>query len=142
MTETTRSTRLMALLLTLAAVALAQPLAQPSTQYRMVDPPKRFSRDTALLNTSYAAMVGANVADAVTSHGKYEANPILRGADGRYDSTRGTLLKAAVIGGLIGTQYLITRKRPEWKRTLAWANFAIAGGLSAVAVHNAGIPRP
>lgn len=84
---------------------------------------------------SSAILAAAVAADAHSSWGRMEANPLLRGPDGRF-GTRGLALKAALIAGTVGAQYLLLRKHPSGAKYGVAANLAIAGVLGGAAISN------
>jgi hypothetical protein len=76
---------------------------------------------------------GAAVADAITSRGQYELNPVLgRGQFGR----RQVGIKIALTGGSIGAQAFGVRRWPWMRRVFVVANVATAGALAGVAARN------
>lgn len=93
--------------------------------------------------TSVAALVAAHSMDIHSSWGKHELNPALSGPGGKF-GREGALLKIAFTGGLLGVEYLVTRKYPNAKlhRALSIINFGAAGVVGGVAMRNYSIPRP
>jgi len=89
---------------------------------------------------SIAALVTASAMDAATSMGKYESNGVLRGSDGKF-GTKGIALKAGITGITLLPQLLL-RNHANLRKPFTIANFAQAGMYSAVAIHNAGVPKP
>lgn len=84
---------------------------------------------------SAVVLAGALAADSASSWNRYEANPLLRSADGRFQG--GNLaLKAGIAGGGLLAQWLILRKRPEAARAASTVNFSAAGLLGGAAIHN------
>mgnify|MGYP001590095481 CR=1 FL=1 len=96
------------------------------------EPPRRTKKRWLL---SVAALIAAGAADTHSSYGGYEANPLLRSADGRLRA-RGVAIKFGLLGGAIATEYLIIRKHPETGDTAFVANLAATSALTAVAVRN------
>lgn len=92
---------------------------------------------------SVAALAAANLVDAWSSHGRYEANPLLRNGQGRFDVRKGIIAKSASSGAAIAVQLLLCRTAREENlyKTSAAVNFASAAGLSALAVRNFRIPK-
>ena len=86
---------------------------------------------------SLVVMASANFADAASSYGHIETNPILASANGRF-GRKGLALKVGVGAGLVVVEFLLHHKRPvfEVERAAAIVNFAVAGGFSAAAIHN------
>lgn len=85
-----------------------------------------------LYKASVAALVAGATVDTVTSIGGIEDNPIL--GRGRFGN-RQIAIKSALTGGLVITQYLVMRHRQDDSKA-AIVNFAIAGGLTGVAISN------
>ena len=83
---------------------------------------------------SIAMLAAANTADAMTSMGRYELNPVL-GA-GQF-GIRATGVKIGISTATIGVEYLILRRRPEAARKAAWVNFGMAGLTGGIAARNA-----
>ena len=84
---------------------------------------------------SVAVLVAAGAADVHSSYGGYEANPLLRSADGRL-RVRGVGIKFGLLGAAVGVEYLMIRKHPEAAGTAFVANLAGAAALTAVALRN------
>ena len=96
---------------------------------------RRWKRDWI---ASWVAFAAANILDARSSQGKYEANPLLRNSDGAFASGRATGLKIGVGTALLGTQLWMIHKKPEKNlyKGFSMVNGAAAGALSVVAVSN------
>jgi hypothetical protein len=86
---------------------------------------------------SMTAYIGANALDAASSWNRQEANPLLRGrgADGRFDG-QSLAIKAGIVGAVVGVEWLILRRRPDWKGWMGKMNFVAAGATGGVAVRN------
>lgn len=84
---------------------------------------------------SQAILVAGNAADAHSSWGRLELNPILAGPNGRFGA-RGVSIKAAVAVGWLVTQELMTRKDRRPRKAFAIANTAGGVFLGGVAVRN------
>lgn len=82
-----------------------------------------------------AALVAGTAADAASSYGRFEANPLLRGRDGRFGS-RGIAIKIGAAGGTLLIERLIIRKNRRAARAFGFVNLAGAGTFGAVAVRN------
>ena len=89
-----------------------------------------------LWKISVGTMVVAGAADVGSSIGQYERNPLVIRGDGKFDTTKGILLKSAITGGIVGVQWLLGRKDPKILRKCAWINFGAAGLWGGAAVHN------
>ncbi len=82
---------------------------------------------------TFAAAVAAQVLDLHSSVGKREANPLLRGPDGRFDLGRGAAFKLGILGALFAAQEL--HPSSHWN----WVNASYAGFSTAIAVRNYGL---
>ena len=106
------------------------------------DAPKTPRPGCALWKVSVASLMAVNALDLQSSWGKHELNPALSGPAGKFGG-QGALIKLGLQGGLLGVEYLITRKHPS-KRTyqvLSVINFGNAATTAAVASRNYTIPR-
>ena len=112
-----------ALVLTLAANCFA---ASPAT--------KTTSKKLWLL--SAAVLVAASFADAHTSLGRPEANPLLRNGRGDFSPARAVALKSAAVGGTLALEICLSRSRPHLRRAGSVVNFASAAALTAAAARN------
>lgn len=113
-----------------AAVADPQPLEHHRLEAELQEAAdRRFQRVStwALIAASTADMVSTEF--ALSQGGNYEANPLM-GNSSRFQRIA---VKAA------GTAFLVwwtNRAKTEHSRTASWARLAVAGGFSALAVHN------
>ncbi len=94
-----------------------------------------------LWKTSLVTLAGANLLDSVSSWGKCEANPLLAGSGGHFDS-KALLLKGAALGGVVVLEQLTGKSHPRFYRFFTGANFAFSVGLTTVAVRNFSQPSP
>ena len=86
---------------------------------------------------SAVAVSAAAALDVASSWQQREANPVYRGADGRFGG-KGVTVKAVIIGGNLALQYVIL-KRTNWKparKICIAANWIAAGTQTGVAVRN------
>ncbi len=92
-----------------------------------------------LWKASIAAVAAGSVLDIQSSLGKHETNGILANHQGVF-SMQGVGLKLAIAGAAVGTQQYLLHKHPAASayKTGALINFAVAGALGGVAVHNYG----
>ncbi len=90
------------------------------------------SNDRRLYRISLVAVGAANAADTFSSWGQSEANPLL----GHTFNGQSALIKAGLVGVSFAVERLALRHNPGRYGKFAWLNFAIAGGLGTVAVHN------
>ncbi len=85
---------------------------------------------------TFAAAVAAQFLDVHSSVGRREANPLLRGPDGRFHLGRGVGLKLGVLAGMLAAQEL--RPAREW----TWINLGYAGATTGIAIRNYGLRPP
>src|SRR5258708_39772151 len=76
---------------------------------------------------SVGILAAANAADAMTSIGRRELNPVL--GTGQF-GPRATGVKIGISAATIGAQYLILRRKPEAMRKAAYVNFGMAGAAA------------
>jgi hypothetical protein len=90
-----------------------------------------------------AALTAANVADAWSSRGLREANPLLRGPGGQFSSGRAIAVKSAAAGGFVALQLILLKRMPERNlyQPFAIATGAAAGTTGAVAIRNFTLPH-
>ena len=90
------------------------------------------------------ALTATNVFDACSSRGRYETNPLLRGAQGQFSARRGVVIKSAASGGALAMQAILIKKTPKGHlyKPFAIANAAAAGVTVGTALHNYGLDRP
>jgi hypothetical protein len=107
----------------------------------LVRPSEPAPQSKALWRVSLSTLATANAMDIHSSWGKRELNGLLAGPNQRF-GVKGTVLKLAFQGGLMGAEYLITRGHTSGRmfRALAWINFGAAAGITSVAVHNYTVP--
>ena len=97
--------------------------------------PPLIVQDRPLYWSSMAAVTAAQTLDMHSSWSKYEANPLLRSADGRF-GLRGVAVKSGIAVGNLTVQTLILRKWPKARKAAAIINFAAAGAVGVIAVRN------
>ena len=85
---------------------------------------------------SIAVLAASHAADIHSSLGKIEANPLLRGPDGRFRAGRGIVLKSAFVVGMASVQWLFQRKRRKLRKPFAAINYFSTVAVGAVAIHN------
>jgi hypothetical protein len=92
-----------------------------------------------LWKASIAAVAAGSAVDIHSSLGKPEANGMLANRQGVF-SAQGIGLKLIIAGAAVGTQQYLLHKHPAASgyKTGALINFAVAGALGGVAVHNYG----
>lgn len=84
---------------------------------------------------SLAPLVASQALDAASSYGYRELNPMLADSNGNF-GMRSTVIKFAVVGALIGVEYLLVRKSPQTGKLLAILNWSGAAVTTGFAVHN------
>ena len=89
----------------------------------------------AQYRASVAAVGACAVADAASSWGRYELNPILVGPGGRFDG-RSVAIKGAITGGTLGALWLVQRRWPHLRRGATAAQWVGAGLTCGAAVRN------
>src|SRR6266446_3587988 len=84
-----------------------------------------------LWRASMTALAAANAMDIHSSWGKHELNPALTSPSGNF-GREGALIKLGLQGGLMGIEYLITRKHPSGKlyRALSVINFGASAAIA------------
>ncbi|MGO4880767.1 MAG: hypothetical protein ACLP59_08100 [Bryobacteraceae bacterium] len=99
----------------------------------------RAVRWRTIWRVSQALLAGADAADAASSWGKNEANPLVRA--GQRFSYGSLAIKLGAVSGCLAAQHYILRKAPEETPFFATANLAAAAVLGGVAAHNTTVPR-
>ena len=94
----------------------------------------RPSRWRAVWRVSQAMLAGADAADAASSWGKNEANPLVR-AGQRFSYGSLAIKMGALTGGMVAQHYIL-RKAPNKTPLFASTNLAAAAMLAVVAEHN------
>lgn len=85
---------------------------------------------------TFVAAATAQILDVHSSAGRREANPLLRGRDGRFSVGRGVSIKLGVLAGLFVAQELHPGR--EWN----WVNLGYAGASTAIAIRNYRLQGP
>ena len=98
------------------------------------------SRWRAVWRVSQAMLAGADAADAASSWGKIEANPLVR--SGQTFSYGSLAIKLGALGAGMAAQHFIVSKAPNKTPLFATTNLAAAALLGVVAEHNMHVPRP
>ena len=101
----------------------------------LMEHPRPGARPSKLWRFSVAALAAGSAADAWSSYGRTEVNPLLRSPSGTF-SARALGIKAAIAGGGVAAQWIVLRKRPESARVAAITNFGMAGLFTGVAARN------
>jgi hypothetical protein len=106
----------------------------------LLEHPAPGARPSKLWRISVAVLAAGSAADAWSSYGRSETNPLLRNSGGRF-SAQAIGIKAAVAGGTVAAQWLVLRKRPETAKAAAITNFGMAALFSGVAVRNRALAK-
>jgi len=100
----------------------------------------RAAKTKRIWRVSAMVLAAATSADAASSWGKAEANPLLQGPGGRF-TARGLALKGGMAGGLLAAQWWLQRRHPGSARASAITNFGLAAVYTGVAVRNWPVER-
>ena len=86
----------------------------------------------------WGALIAANALDVPSSVGKYEANPLLRDSQGRFNTRRALMIKSAASGGMLALQVVFRKRMPErnLEKPYAVVNFAAAAAVGAATYRN------
>jgi hypothetical protein len=92
---------------------------------------------------SMIAVAVASAVDFSSSAGRYESNPLMRNASGRFSAGKGLTVKGGVLAGLLVTQGLAMRGRRDSlvEKTATVSNLSAAAALTAVSVRNWTVPK-
>ena len=115
-----------ALMVMMSASAWSQTLVHPGVGQK----PKG-----SFWKASVAVLLAATAADAGTSIGRRELNPMLAGPNDRF-GMRGVAIKGLLTGGAIGMQYVFLRKGNGGSKAASIANFGMASVYTSAALHN------
>jgi drug/metabolite transporter (DMT)-like permease len=115
------------LVLLFCALAAGCIFALVSPAHGQTTPPRGQDR---VWQSSLGVLAAASAADLASSVGHREANPLLRGRDGRFSPVRAVVVKVAPLAGVAYMQHRVPWR--GWK----WVNFAGAGVFGVVAVRN------
>lgn len=86
-----------------------------------------------LRRVSVVVLCSISLADAATSHGGNETNALL--GRGQYGG-RQNAIKFGVLGAALLSQEFVSRKKPEWERSMFFGNVGIAIVTSGAVVRN------
>jgi len=106
----------------------------------LLEHPKPGARPSKLWRLSVAALAAGSAADAWSSYGRVELNPLLRNSSGRF-SAQAIGIKAAIAGSTVAAQWLMQRKRPGTAKAAAITNFGMAGLFTGVAIRNRALAK-
>lgn len=95
------------------------------------------SRPHRFLRISWGALLAGSAADAASSWGRPEANPLL----GARFGGRSAAIKFGLTGAVIVAEHFIARKHPEFEKQFAIGNFVAASAFTGVAIRNWRLPR-
>lgn len=85
-----------------------------------------------------AALVAGTAADAISSVGHRELNPILAGPDGRFGA-KGISIKAGMAGGTLLFEALVIRKHRHAGRVFGVVNLGCGAAFAGIAARNQGL---
>ncbi len=102
--------------------------------------PEQSRKRSIWWKVSAAALAVATSVDAHSSWGRVEANPVLRGSNGRFGS-QGVALKALITGGVLSAQYMMLKQHPKAEKYGMWTNFVLTGALGSAAAYNYNLHR-
>ncbi len=90
---------------------------------------------------SLAVLGASQAADIHSSLGGMERNPRLRGPDGRFLAGKAIAIKSVIVAGMIAGQWAFQRipGRRKLRKPFIIINFAAAGAITVVAIHNYGV---
>lgn len=122
--------RLLPVLLILALLPLSAS-AQDFTR----QPSRRFGKKFWV---SVAVLGAATFADAYSSRGRVERNPLLRNEYGRFSAGRAIGLKSATAASLVGIELWMMHRHPgpESERLSTMTNLVSAGVFAGTAMYN------
>lgn len=106
----------------------------------LLEHPRPGAGSSKLWRLSVAALIASSTADAWSSYGRVEANPLLRSPGGRF-SAQAIGLKAVIAGGSVAAQWLVLRRRPETAKAAAISNFGMAGLFTGVTARNRALAK-
>lgn len=115
----------------------AQDLSRISPQFRYDEPGKLTPPTSRGTWWKISAMLtaAAAAADAHSSWGRMELNPVLRSSNGRF-GLQGIAIKSLVTGGSIGAQYILLRRNPKAEKYGVAINMLMAGIMGTAATTN------
>lgn len=91
-----------------------------------------------LYQISVAAATTGVMLDVASSWGHYEAQPLYRSFNGRFQ-TKGAVIRIGMLGAALVAQKIARKRAPKNKfvrRTLTVLNFAVCGSGTGAAIHN------
>ena len=84
---------------------------------------------------SLLPLLASQSLDAASSYGRRELNPLLADANGGF-GMKATTMKFAVVGALIGVEYLVVRRHPRAAGIFSKINWSGAAVTTGLAMHN------
>ena len=88
--------------------------------------------------TAYATSMGL---DSLSSWNRYELNPILQDASGKFNG-KGLAIKASITTGVLIGEWWVLTKWPSLKKAATIGNFVLAGVMTGAAVRNYRMEHP
>ncbi|MGH9659405.1 MAG: hypothetical protein ACRD96_12730, partial [Bryobacteraceae bacterium] len=101
----------------------------------LASPAQAETKKHKLWKVSMAVLGAVTIADMHSSMGRREMTPWLRSQNGRFGS-RGISVKAAIVGGGLGAQYMFLKKNPSAAGYAAGVNFSMAALTGSIAARN------
>jgi hypothetical protein len=92
---------------------------------------------------SAVALTAASFLDFSSSVGRHEANPLMRGSDGRFNVGRAVAIKGGITAGLLTVEGLMMRHRQDAsaEKSSTFVNGMAAAALAATAIRNHGVAK-
>jgi hypothetical protein len=84
---------------------------------------------------SVALLALSSAADAASSWGGPEANPVLA-KPGSAFGAGSIAIKLGLVGSCFALEHLTLRRHPELRRRISWMNIGVAAGQAAIVGHN------
>jgi hypothetical protein len=130
------------------ALSLFAILTAGINQAETIDHPRNLKEEARVqakvkqrLMWSTVALLAASFADAHSSWGKRESNPVLRSNNGTFGA-KGFAWKMGMVGGIIAAQQIFVHTNPAMGEAMTWTNFGLAGVKASVAARNYRIATP
>lgn len=93
------------------------------------------SASDKLYAMSIGTLAAGNLIDAQSSYGRFELNPVLASADGRFGG-RAIVFKGLINAGILAAERYGINRLPHGRRISTIINFAIGGSMIGVGIQN------
>lgn len=127
-------------LLIFAGISAAQDIPAPYRFNRDVittpASPKPFTTGDAAYWGSVGWLGMGHFADHLSSRNRQELNPLLRGADGRYNEGRGVAVKLGMVTGLVVIQHYDVKRHPKHRKWWTVFNYSAGSVAYVIAAKN------